>query len=90
MREMILLCFDSSKRLKELIFWLFNSEILLISMIVVKVSSIFISEVSMIFVHFLNCVDFIIYVFEMTMTFSLFVELISTKIIKSVLSKYKV
>ena len=69
---------------------MFNSRVLLISMIIIEISSIFISEVSIIFVRFLNCVDFIIYVFEMIMTFFLFVELISMKIIRDVFSRYKV
>ena len=69
---------------------MFDPKILLIPMTVVEISSIFISEVSMIFVRFLNCADFIIYVFEMIMVFSLFVELISTKIIRNVLSRYRV
>ena len=69
---------------------MFNSRVLLISMIVIKISSVFIFEVSVIFVCFLDCVDFIIYVFEMIMTFSLFAELILIKIIKDVFSKYKI
>ena len=69
---------------------MFDSKVLLISMTVIEISPIFISEISMIFVRFLNCTDFIMYVFEMTMTFSLFVKSISTKIIKDVLSEYRV
>ena len=70
---------------------MFNSKILSISMIIVETSSIFIFEISTgFFVHFFDYVDFIVYAFEMIMTFSLFAELISIKMIKGVLSKYKV
>ena len=89
-KGVILLCSDFSKELEKLIFWVFNPKVLLISMIVIEVSSIFMSEVLMIFVRFLNCVGFIVYVFEMIITFPLFVELISTKIIKGVLSGYRI
>ena len=69
---------------------MFDPRVLLISMIIIEISSIFILEVSIIFVHFLNYADFIIYIFKMIMIFFLFAELISTKIIKIVLSEYKI
>ena len=73
------------------VFWMFNSNVLFVSKIVIKISPVFVFEVSVVFfVRFFGCIDFIIYVFKMIMTFSLFVELISMKIIKDVLSKYKV
>ena len=48
---------------------MFDPKVLLISMIVIKISSIFVFEISIIFVRFLSCVDFIIYVFEMIILF---------------------
>ena len=69
---------------------MFDSRVLLIPITVIEISSVFVFEISIIFVRFLSCVGFIIYVFEMIMAFFLFVELISTRIIKGVLSKYKI
>ena len=70
---------------------MFDSKILSISMIVVEISSVFVFEILMsFFVRFLDYVDFIVYIFEMIMAFFLFVELISARIIRNVLSRYKV
>ena len=92
MREMIFLFFNFSNKLEELIFWMFNSKILLIAITVIKISSIFVFEISMVFfVRFFDYVDFIVYAFEIIITFFLFVELMfSTRIIKNVFSKYKI
>ena len=88
--EMIFLFFDFSNKL-VFVFWVFNSNVLFVSRAVVEISLIFVFEVSVIFfVRFFDCIDFIVYIFEMIMTFFLFVELISTRIIKDVFSKYKV
>ena len=68
---------------------MFDSKVLLISTI--DISSIFVFEISAgFFIRFFGYMSFIVYVFDTTITFFLFIELVLTKIIKDVLSEYRV
>ena len=70
LRRMILFFFNPSSEFKKLIFCVFNSKVLSILMIIVEISSVFIFKISTnFFVRFFDCVGFIVYVFDMTMTF---------------------
>ena len=91
MRGGVILLFSDPSGELVFVFWVFDSNVLFVPGAVVEISSIFVSEVSVIFfIRFFGCIDFIVYIFEVIMTFSLFVELISTKIIRDVLSEYKI
>ena len=91
MRKGVILFFSDLSNKLIFVFWMFNSGVLFVSITVVKISPIFVSEVSVIFVRFFDCVDFIVYVFEMIMIFLLIVELMfSMRITKNVLSRYKI
>ena len=92
MREEMIFLFSDPLNELEFVFWMFNLNVLSVSMTVIDVSSIFVSEVSMVFfIRFFDCVDLIVYVFETIMVFFLFIELMfSTRITKNVLSKYKI